>query len=154
MSFIKRLVAHCDICGHEWLTAITPTHCAKCKSRKWNGGVAQMVRAHDPSMPSVKERALGNREVAGSIPAPAIKIDIAALRAICARPTLGEKALPDVCTGQSPREQRLQAMAKEIADDEVQLCRKERWEDGQKAMCGKDKGHQLEHGMWIRVESI
>lgn len=40
MSFISRLVAHCDVptCGHEWLTNGIPTHCAKCKSRKWNVG--------------------------------------------------------------------------------------------------------------------
>jgi len=36
MSFLMRQVAHCDICGHEWLTAKVPSHCAKCKSRKWN----------------------------------------------------------------------------------------------------------------------
>jgi predicted Zn-ribbon and HTH transcriptional regulator len=38
MSFVKREVAHCDVCGHEWLLVSDkiPTHCAKCKSRKWN----------------------------------------------------------------------------------------------------------------------
>ena len=39
MSFLKRLIAHCDLCGHEWIPTITlPTHCAKCKSRQWNSG--------------------------------------------------------------------------------------------------------------------
>jgi hypothetical protein len=40
MSFVNRQAAHCDICSHEWLVvgASTPTHCAKCKSRKWNQG--------------------------------------------------------------------------------------------------------------------
>jgi predicted Zn-ribbon and HTH transcriptional regulator len=36
MSYVERLIAHCDICGHEWITYITPTHCAKCKSRRWD----------------------------------------------------------------------------------------------------------------------
>jgi predicted Zn-ribbon and HTH transcriptional regulator len=36
MSFIMRLVAHCEVCGHEWLTDKIPSHCAKCKSRLWN----------------------------------------------------------------------------------------------------------------------
>ena len=36
MSFVQRSVAHCDICGHEWLTKIVPKWCAKCKGRKWN----------------------------------------------------------------------------------------------------------------------
>jgi hypothetical protein len=36
MSFLLRQVAHCDVCGHEWLTSKVPSHCAKCKSRKWN----------------------------------------------------------------------------------------------------------------------
>lgn len=38
MSFVKRKVAHCDICGHEWIPDGSPTHCAssKCKSRRWN----------------------------------------------------------------------------------------------------------------------
>lgn len=38
MSFVQRTVAHCDVCGHEWLVVAEtiPTHCAKCKSRKWN----------------------------------------------------------------------------------------------------------------------
>lgn len=40
MTFITRSVAHCDqpTCGHEWLTTGMPTHCAKCKSRRWNDG--------------------------------------------------------------------------------------------------------------------
>jgi hypothetical protein len=38
MSFVQRQAAHCDQCSHEWMTAGTPTHCAKCKSRKWNQG--------------------------------------------------------------------------------------------------------------------
>jgi hypothetical protein len=38
MSFVQRQAAHCDQCSHEWLVvgASTPTHCAKCKSRRWN----------------------------------------------------------------------------------------------------------------------
>jgi hypothetical protein len=38
MSFVPRQAAHCDQCSHEWLVvgASTPTHCAKCKSRRWN----------------------------------------------------------------------------------------------------------------------
>jgi hypothetical protein len=38
MSFVQRQVAHCDICGHEWIVVAThvPTHCAKCRSRQWN----------------------------------------------------------------------------------------------------------------------
>ena len=40
MSFVQRQAAHCDQCSHEWLVvgASTPTHCAKCKSRRWNRG--------------------------------------------------------------------------------------------------------------------
>ena len=40
MSQVTRQAAHCDQCSHEWLIvgASTPTHCAKCKSRKWNAG--------------------------------------------------------------------------------------------------------------------
>lgn len=40
MAWIDRKIAKCDVCGHEWLvrdSAATPTHCAKCKSRLWNG---------------------------------------------------------------------------------------------------------------------
>jgi hypothetical protein len=51
MSFVQRQAAHCDQCSHEWLVvgASTPTHCAKCKSRRWNtkGAVAQPDRAQD-----------------------------------------------------------------------------------------------------------
>jgi hypothetical protein len=36
MSFVQRKVAHCDRCGHEWITSLVPSHCAKCRSRKWN----------------------------------------------------------------------------------------------------------------------
>jgi hypothetical protein len=38
MSYVTRLAAHCDVCSHEWLTSIAPSHCARCKSRKWNSG--------------------------------------------------------------------------------------------------------------------
>jgi predicted Zn-ribbon and HTH transcriptional regulator len=38
MSWVKRLICHCDICGHEWIPNISkPIFCAKCKSRLWNG---------------------------------------------------------------------------------------------------------------------
>lgn len=39
MAWIDKKVAKCDVCGHEWLVKgeATPTHCAKCKSRLWNG---------------------------------------------------------------------------------------------------------------------
>ena len=40
MSFLMRQVAHCDVCEHEWLTSKVPSHCAKCKSRRWNQNVA------------------------------------------------------------------------------------------------------------------
>jgi predicted Zn-ribbon and HTH transcriptional regulator len=41
MSWIKRLIAHCDICGHEWIPTVKePVHCAKCKSRRWNENAA------------------------------------------------------------------------------------------------------------------
>lgn len=36
MSYVLRWVLHCDVCSHEWLSAINPTHCARCKSRRWN----------------------------------------------------------------------------------------------------------------------
>lgn len=40
MSFRMRQAAHCDRCSHEWLAVgeSIPTHCAKCKSRRWNSG--------------------------------------------------------------------------------------------------------------------
>ncbi len=42
MSWVKRLICHCDICGHEWIPTVPkPTHCAKCKSRLWNGSTAK-----------------------------------------------------------------------------------------------------------------
>lgn len=32
-------IAVCDECRHVWIaTAMMPVQCAKCKSRKWNGG--------------------------------------------------------------------------------------------------------------------
>jgi hypothetical protein len=49
MSFLLRQVAHCDVCGHEWLTSKVPSHCAKCKSRKWNQGVVSSVQPADGS---------------------------------------------------------------------------------------------------------
>ena len=38
MSYVTRPVAHCDLCGHEWLVIAekTPTHCARCRQRRWN----------------------------------------------------------------------------------------------------------------------
>lgn len=68
----------CEVCGHRWIKTETwPETCARkaCRSRKWNktGGVAQPDRA-----PAV---GLGE---AGSIPAPQIKTNMDALRAICA----------------------------------------------------------------------
>lgn len=39
MSWIKRLVAHCNVCGHEWMPKVDePVQCANqaCKSRLWN----------------------------------------------------------------------------------------------------------------------
>ena len=43
MSYLTRTIAHCDICGHEWLPRMpSPSHCAssKCRSRRWNSGEA------------------------------------------------------------------------------------------------------------------
>jgi hypothetical protein len=45
MSFVQRQVAHCDVCGHEWLTDKVPSHCAKCKSRRWNQGPVKESRS-------------------------------------------------------------------------------------------------------------
>ena len=28
----------CDVCGYRWVTKVKPPRCAKCKSRRWNGG--------------------------------------------------------------------------------------------------------------------
>ena len=56
MGYITRIVAHCDVCGHEWIPRIPqprydkrtgeripnpqPTNCAssKCRSFRWNAG--------------------------------------------------------------------------------------------------------------------
>ena len=58
----------CGSCGHIWLkSGVVPTHCAKCRSRRWNDGskaepvvrVSRTVRAvSDASvgvLPKVKE---------------------------------------------------------------------------------------------------
>lgn len=38
MAYIQKLIAQCDLCGHQWIPSIDfPLHCAKCKSRLWNG---------------------------------------------------------------------------------------------------------------------
>jgi rubredoxin len=57
MSFLLRQVAHCDVCGHEWLTSKVPSHCAKCKSRKWNQVIPayvevtpQQLKTHQAAM--------------------------------------------------------------------------------------------------------
>ncbi len=39
MAWIKRIVAKCNICGHEWIPTVEePRWCAKCKARGWNKG--------------------------------------------------------------------------------------------------------------------
>jgi hypothetical protein len=41
MAWVKRMVPHCNLCGHEWLSGSpSPKRCAKCKSAKWNKGMA------------------------------------------------------------------------------------------------------------------
>ena len=78
MSFVTRQAAHCDQCSHEWLVvgASTPTHCAKCKSRKWNG--------RNPLFPltaeSIHEAATEGVEL---LPSKPIKPDMQALQEIC-----------------------------------------------------------------------
>jgi len=38
MVWIKKLIAKCYLCGHEWIPKTdNPLHCAKCHSRLWNG---------------------------------------------------------------------------------------------------------------------
>ena len=50
MSYCMREVAHCDVCGHEWLVreGVVYTHCTsgKCRSRRWDG---EAMRPGGPS---------------------------------------------------------------------------------------------------------
>lgn len=49
MSQVQRTANHCDICGHEWLpqSGVAYSHCTsgKCRSRKWDRGEAEKVKA-------------------------------------------------------------------------------------------------------------
>lgn len=71
----------CDVvtCGHTWLASdvIPPAQCSKCKSRNWHTKRGSSVV--ESSVVVVKADVS-----AGSIPDPTSKVDVAALRAICA----------------------------------------------------------------------
>jgi Carbohydrate esterase, sialic acid-specific acetylesterase len=44
--WIKRRIAKCDVCGHEWTPFVkTSTHCPKFKSRLWNKSILQLLFA-------------------------------------------------------------------------------------------------------------
>lgn len=46
MSHISAEALRCDICGHTWLSEKkNPSHCAKCKSRRWNCKEDAMYKA-------------------------------------------------------------------------------------------------------------
>ena len=41
MAWVTRKIPQCNRCGHEWLTENpSPKRCARCKSAKWDRGVA------------------------------------------------------------------------------------------------------------------
>jgi len=60
MSYVTRQAAHCDQCSHEWLvvSASIPTHCAKCKSRRWDKPGLKVV----PAMPDKSGRRVESGE--------------------------------------------------------------------------------------------
>ena len=144
MSFLQRLVAHCDQCSHEWLVvaASIPMHCAKCKSRRWNLDAIpprtdkpiQFYRMELPAGAVAQpDRALAKEpEAVGSIPTAPIKPNMQDLRDICAG-----KTIQQVFTDIQNRE-----------PAEIPICGKTWWEDGEQYECLMDKGHrELKHGM-------
>ena len=84
----------CDQCKHAWLMGpIVPTHCAKCRSRRWNSGRAgsgkeiepsrsNRVEAHAPAPRDSGDKETGDRGVGRSNERSGV--DMAALREICA----------------------------------------------------------------------
>ena len=77
MSQIQRTVNHCDVCGHEWLpqVGVAYSHCTsgKCRSRKWDRGEAEKVKAP-----------VSKTGHAGSTPASPAKTTMKKLRTIAA----------------------------------------------------------------------
>ena len=50
MSWVKRLICKCDVCGQEWIPVVKhPTHCSnnKCRSRLWNGSTVKPAKKHE-----------------------------------------------------------------------------------------------------------
>jgi hypothetical protein len=76
MSYVQRFVAHCDVCGHEWLIVggnllaksgipvKVPSHCAKCKSRKWNQLAAAAAHVMSPEEREEQRRSFAYGNVA------------------------------------------------------------------------------------------
>lgn len=78
MSFIWRKVAHCDLCGHEWLAKGVPVHCAKCKRRTWNLEDDPLAEDPKPVEKSVEKPVLATRETPAAPPNIQLLRDIAA----------------------------------------------------------------------------
>jgi hypothetical protein len=60
---ISALRCHCEVCGHEWITEVEPKRCAKCKSRRWDGGEFGTVRqvARDVGGDERGDRQIGSK---------------------------------------------------------------------------------------------
>jgi hypothetical protein len=137
----------CDECGFRWIkTEVWPERCAssKCRKRSWNknAGVAQTVRALDPTEEGKTSPAV--REVTSSIPVPAPKPDMAALRAICAGDFISDRAGHYIAPGIF---EVTEASAKDMADwqriAELVGCPHHEWaEDGEQYRCRLQAGHK------------
>lgn len=129
MSFVKRQVAHCDQCSHEWLVVVanTPKHCAKCKSRRWNNcgdSSAVETRPH-------KTHDIGSNPVTHT------------------KPT--RQALREICAGKLASDLPTSLMS--IGD--IIICGKRWWEDGTQYECLMDKGHRdHKHGLRGMVQRL
>lgn len=72
MGIVRRYLARCDQCGHEWMPEKRrPRRCAKCKSMRWNVGVRLEPDGQEGAVvpsPDHRENELGAGEICGRAP--------------------------------------------------------------------------------------
>lgn len=81
MSRVQVEAFKCDVCGHVWLSSSVPGRCARCKSRAWDDGRAQVedtCSIADRRQKKEARRAALRRDVVKALPSsPALRSVIA-----------------------------------------------------------------------------
>ena len=131
----------CDQCKHVWLMGeIVPTHCAKCRSRRWNNGSGKPrdtrvnSEEHATSQP---EHDSGSGRHDGPAKAIGVPVSVQSLR--------------DICDGKG-----IEAKPVSSPESTINLCiyRDLPNEAGDILGCGKPMGHKGIHGNYRKVGDV